>query len=107
MTDPSRWGRNAMRWLMLDTPFRYEPELSDDDYQRIGRLSLKWSHIEHIIGNCLKTMLRLSDEEAIVIVFPLSLDQRLSRIVALAQFTPINADARAALNELQVIMKGI
>jgi hypothetical protein len=92
---------------MLDTPFRYEAELSPEDYQKIGQLSLKWSQTEHVIGNCLKVMLRLTDEEAIAMVFPLSLDMRLARIEALSEINPLNADARAAFDELKLVMKGI
>ena len=48
---------------MLKSPFDYESEFSAEELQKIGALSLRWSHIDHIIGNCLRVMLRLSDEE--------------------------------------------
>jgi hypothetical protein len=92
---------------MLDTPFHFEADLSAEDYRKIGQLSLRWSQTEHIVGNCLKVMLRLSDDEAIAMVFPLSLEMRLARIEALAQINPLNADARAAFDELRLVMKGI
>jgi hypothetical protein len=76
---------------MLETPFRFESELSADDYQKIGLLSLRWSHTEHIIGNCLKVMLRLTDEEAVIAVFSLNLEQRLNRMKELARINALNA----------------
>jgi hypothetical protein len=92
---------------MLDTPFRFEPSLTPEEYQKIGRLSLKWSTIEHICGNCLKTMLRLTDEEAVIIVFSLSLDQRIRRMKELAKISNLNQEASIALDELDWIMKGL
>lgn len=85
---------------MIESPFRYETSLTDADYQKIGRILLRCSHIEHIIGNCLKALLRLSDEEAVIVVFPLTADQRLERIKKLAKLADLNADAKAALAAL-------
>jgi hypothetical protein len=92
---------------MLDTPFLFEETLTDGDFQKIGQLSLRWSHIEHIVGNCLKTMLRLTDEEAIIAVFPLNVDQRLTKIKQLAELSPLAVDAQAALDELMPAMKAL
>jgi len=92
---------------MIDTPFRFESELSPEDYQKIGVLSLRWSHIDHVIGNCLKVMLRLSDEEAIVAIFPLSTHQRLDHMKKVAKLNGLPADAQTALDELRVVMTGI
>jgi hypothetical protein len=58
---------------MIPTPFSFEPELSDQDLQKIGHLSIKWAGLEHLIGNCLKVMLRLSDDEARIVVFSMNL----------------------------------
>jgi len=52
-------------------------------------------------------MLRLTEEEAVIIVFPLSLDQRLNRMRELAEINTLKPNARAALDELGVTMKGI
>ena len=52
-------------------------------------------------------MLRLSEEEAVIIVFPMSLDQRLNRMRELAEINTLKHNAKAALDELCVIMKGI
>jgi hypothetical protein len=92
---------------MLQSPFLFESELSAEDYQTLGRLSLKWSHFEHVIGNCLRVMMRLNEDEAIVVVFPMSLDQRFRHLKELAKLNTLNAEATAALNALTGIIKGI
>jgi hypothetical protein len=92
---------------MLETPFRYEPTFTPEEFQKLGQLTLRWSHIEHIVGNCLRHMLRLSDEEAILIVFPMSLEQRMNRIHDLAKLAPLPADAQRALAELNGGVKAI
>jgi hypothetical protein len=92
---------------MTPTPFRFESTLSPEDFQKIGQLSLRWSHIDHIIANCLKALLGLSDEEAIVMVFPLSTDARLRRIKDLDQIKPIHDDGKRYFVELDTVMRGI
>jgi hypothetical protein len=92
---------------VIPTPYRFEKELSSEDFQKIGQLSLRWSHTEHIIGSCLKIMLRLSDEEAIVVVFPLTLELRLQRMNELSAINPLPPEAQKAFDELKLIMPGI
>jgi hypothetical protein len=89
---------------MITTPFLYEEKLTDEELKKIGQLALRWSHTEHILGNCLKVMLGLTDEQAIVTVFPLSLHQRLDQLRKLAAINPPNDDAKAALAELLAVM---
>ncbi|WP_211434868.1 hypothetical protein, partial [Bradyrhizobium diazoefficiens] len=45
---------------MIPTPYNFEPALTDAEYAKLGVLALRWSHIEHILGNCLKVILRLT-----------------------------------------------
>jgi hypothetical protein len=93
---------------MIPSPFRFEANLTPEDYQKIGLLSLRWSHIDHVIANCLKALLRLTDEEAIVVVFRLSADARLTRIRELQKLNPLPTDAASrAFRELDLMMKGI
>jgi hypothetical protein len=92
---------------MIETPFTFEENLTAEEFQKIGQLSLRWSHTDHIIGNCLKVMLRLSDEEAVLIVFPMGAETRLTRIAELAAINPLNPEARSAFDELKPIMTGI
>lgn len=90
---------------MLRSPFRYEEDLTATDFQKIGELLLRCSHIEHIIGNCLKALLRLTDEEAIEMVFPLPIEHRFQRVKKLARQGKLNAEAEAALEGLSGIFK--
>lgn len=92
---------------MIPTPFMFEANLSDEDFQKIGRLSLRWSHIEHVAGNCLKTMLRLTYQEATVVVFPMSLEQRVNRMTELSEITPLPEEARFPFSEFKILFKGI
>jgi len=77
---------------MIETPFLFEEKISDADFQTIGKLALRWAHIEHILGNCLKVLLRLSVDEAVTIVFPMSLDERLQKIKAIAKLNGLTED---------------
>ena len=92
---------------MIAVPYRFEPDLSAEEFMKLGQLSIRWSHIEHVLGMCLKRLLRLSDDEAIIMVFPLSLDQRLRRMTELAESTPVDEVALGPLNELKLIMPAI
>lgn len=92
---------------MIPSPYRFEPDFSDREYAKIGVLALRWSHIEHILGNCLRVMLRLSEDEAVVMVFPLSGDQRVSRIAELTKLKPLPDSARIAFEELRPVLKGL
>jgi hypothetical protein len=92
---------------MIPSPYNFEPKLSDQDLAKIGILALRWSHIDHILGNCLKVLLRLTDEEAVVMVFPLSLEHRLTRIKELSEINPLLAKAPSAFDELAPIMRGL
>jgi|GEM_PF-6895097 len=92
---------------MLETPFLFEEWLRPTEFQQIGKMALRWSHIEHIIGNCLKVMLRLDDQEAILVVFPLNLNQRLEMMKKHAKQRPLQHDAQEALDELLAVMNGI
>lgn len=88
---------------MLKTPFRFEPEFTSEEFQKIGQLSLRWATIEHVLANCLKVMLRLSDEEAVAIVFTQPLERKLQWMRALSELNPLNDDAAKAFEEILVI----
>jgi hypothetical protein len=98
-------GQGAM--AMIPTPFWFEQDFTPEDFQKLGQLSLRWSHIDHIIGSCLKVMLRLSDEEAVAVVFPLTTDRRLSLLKELAKGRSLFSEADHALRELWSIMPAI
>jgi hypothetical protein len=84
---------------MIQSPFRYEANLTSADFEKLGRLSLRWSRTEHVIANCLKVTLRLTEEEGAVIVFPLVLEHRIQRIEALRKLKPLSAEADHAFTE--------
>jgi hypothetical protein len=93
---------------MIPSPFRFEAQLSPEEFQKIGQLSLQWSHIENIIGTCLRVMQNLSEDEAATKVFRLPLDQRLKKMSKLlAELKPLNPEAKAAFDELKPVMDGI
>jgi hypothetical protein len=94
---------------MLPSPFRFEKtDLTAQDYETLGKLSLRWSHIDHVIANCLKRLLRLSDDEARLVVFPLNTDTRLKRMRALVNLKPLPTNAaKQAFDELCLMMKGL
>ena len=92
---------------MIPTPYNFEPALTDAEYAKLGVLALRWSHIEHILGNCLKVILRLTDDEAVIVVFTLSADQRAEKIHQLSKLSELPAPAQKAFDELRPILKGI
>ena len=94
--------------MIITSPFRFDTKLSPADFETLGRLSLRWSHIDHMIANCLKLQLRLDDDQARVMIFPLTTDHRLQRIEALTKLNPMpSTKATQAFNELRIVMRGI
>ncbi len=89
---------------MIESPASYDSALSDDDLKTIGRLAISWSTTEHVIGNCLKTMLRLTDDEAQIAVFPLGLERRLSHMQALAEIPDAKWE-QAVRDDLEELVK--
>ena len=92
---------------MIKTPFRFEPDFSDQDFGKLGQFALRWSHIDHTIGNCLRRLLNLDMQRAAVIVFPLSLNDRMARIGALAKLQPLDQRSQALFDELKPLIKAM
>jgi hypothetical protein len=92
---------------MIESPFVFESMVSEQDLVKLGALTLRWSHIEHALADCLKDILRLSDKEAVIMIFPLSLELRLNRIQELSEINPLIPHAQAAFDELRIVMRGI
>ena len=44
---------------MIPAPYAFDPELTDPEFAKLGVLSLRWAHLENLLANCLKLMLRL------------------------------------------------
>jgi hypothetical protein len=93
---------------MITSPFRFDTELSSGDFERLGRLLLRWSHIDHLIANCLKLQLGLDEDQARVMIFPLSTELRLQRMNELAKLKALPSDKAAnVFQKLYAVMKGI
>jgi hypothetical protein len=93
---------------MIKSPFRYEKNFTAEDYETLGKLSLRWSHIDHVLANCLKRLLRVKDDEAQAIVFQLAADYRFDRILELDKLKPLRKKkAVRALEELCLLMGGL
>lgn len=92
---------------MIESPWHFEVELSDKDLAKLGILMLRWSLIEHVLANCLRVMLRLNEEEAVAIVWPLSLERRIDKIAEIAKINPIHPHAMKAFQELRPVMKDL
>src|SRR4051812_17251314 len=90
--------------LMILTPYRFEESFSPEELQKFGQLALRWSHIEHTIANCLRVLLRFDPKQASVMIYPLSLDTRMSRISEHIKLIPLEADQRALFEELKPLI---
>jgi len=92
---------------MIKTPYHFEANLSDQEFQKIGQFACRWALIEHTIGNCLRVMLEMGPEPATIMIFPLSLDLRMSRIRELAKQRFLTGYQLALLAELRPLIKAM
>jgi hypothetical protein len=76
------------------SPFRFDEELSPQEFEILGRLSLRWSHIDHMIANCLKIILGLDDDQAKIMVFPLTSELRLRKIEELTKLKSLPSESK-------------
>ena len=92
---------------MIKTPYHFEADLSDQEFQKIGQFACRWALIEHTIANCLRVMLGMEMEPATVMIFPLSLDLRMRRIRELAKQRFLTGYQLALLAELRPLVKAM
>jgi hypothetical protein len=94
---------------MIKTPYHFEADLSDQEFQKIGQFACRWALIEHTIGNCLRVMLGMNPKHATIMIFPLSLDHRMTRIRELLarQPTLLNDYQRSVLEELRPLIRAM
>ena len=92
---------------MIETPCRFEQNFSGDELRKIGQFTLRWSYIEHTVANCLRVLLSMESKPATVMVFPLSLHERMVRIGKLDEFQPMPPEAKALYNELTPLIIGM
>jgi len=102
---------NLAHWRRLGvikTPYHFEANLSDQEFQKIGQFACRWAFIEHMIGNCLRVMLKMEMEpDATVMIFPLSLETRMTRISKLAKQRFLTGYQLAVLAELRPLIKAM
>ena len=91
----------------IPTPFRFEPEFTPEEFQKIGQFAARWALIEHIVGNCARRVLDLDPKQATVLVFPLSLDARVEMIRRSTRQRPLADDQRAYFDELLPLVRAI
>src|SRR5262249_2849627 len=92
---------------MIPTPYRFEPNLSEQDFQTLGQFALRWSHIDHTIGNCLRRVLNITPADAAIMIFPLTLDMRMARIAEVAKIRPLDSRSAALFEELRPCIKAM
>src|SRR5450759_477925 len=92
---------------MIETPYSFEAELTDHEFQKIGQFACRWSVIEHQIGNCLRRLLDLTPKQATSLIFPMSLDVRMQRIESLAKNPPMSVMQVALFQELKQLVKAM
>jgi hypothetical protein len=92
---------------MIRTPYHFEANLSDQEFQKIGQFACRWALIEHTIGNYLRVMLEMGPEPATIMIFPLSLDLRMRRIRELAKQRFLTGYQLALLAELRPLIKAM
>jgi hypothetical protein len=88
---------------MTYCPFEYT--LTEKELHKFSEMVLTWSHTEHTIGNCLKAVLNFNDDEAIALVFPLALENRVRWLRGLRD--RLNPDGQTALDELALMLPGL
>ena len=89
---------------MIETPFRFEDKITDEEFQKLGRFLTRWAMIEHILANCLRSLLNMDPKAATVMIFPLSFDLRFKNIEEIAKYRSLNARAAALLSELKPLI---
>lgn len=89
---------------MISSPYRFEANLSPEEFQKIGQFAVRWAHIEHTIANCLRVLLTFDAKQASVMIFPLSLETKMNRIENLFKITKQGAYQTWLFNELKPLV---
>lgn len=92
---------------MLETPFDFEAKITPEEYHKLGRFVMRCALIEQIIGNCLKVMLRLTDEQALLVVFDWTFSKKIDMLRDVGATVKLNARGRAALDEFLAVIRAI
>jgi hypothetical protein len=70
----------------------------------LGQFALRWSHIEHTVANCLRVLLDIDPKAATIMVFPLSLHDRMDRIGKFDKLRPIPPETKTLFLELKPLV---
>jgi hypothetical protein len=89
---------------MIPTPYRFEANVTAEQFQKIGQFTLRWSHMDNTIANCLRRLLDMDPKQANVMIFPLSLDQRFQKIGQLSKHQPFTGERKWLFEELKPLI---
>jgi hypothetical protein len=92
---------------VIESAFYFETGFTESDFAKIGRLLVRWAQIEHVLGNCLRVLLKLSLDEAKTKVFQHGGAERVKRIEVHIKEYPLTPSAQVAFDELRPILKGL
>jgi hypothetical protein len=92
---------------MIRTPYSFEANFSSEEFETFGKFAVRWSHIEHTIANCLRVLLRFDPKQASVMIYPLSLDTRMSRITEHIKLRPLEANQLTLFEELKPLIRAM
>jgi hypothetical protein len=82
-----------------------EFELTPEEKSILGDLFLVWSHTEHVIAKSLKAILKYDDDEAISIIYPMTLDRKLNYITK--HSSGMTLGSRSYFEELKLVVNAV
>lgn len=85
--------------------FLFTTGLTDSELKKLGELILTWSGTEHMLGSALSHLLRVSDDEATALVYPMGLQTKLHWIYTLAPNRATTERSQYLIKELKFIME--
>ena len=91
----------------IASPFRFEGDFTPSEFKKLGQLALRWAHIEHIIGNCIKALLGITDEQAESLITPMSMEVRINRLLELSKLANLSDDDGKLFAELVWAAKAV
>jgi len=92
---------------VIKTPYRFEADLTEDEFETIGRFACRWAVMEHQLGNCLRRLLDFSPEKATSLIFPMNAEKRMQWMSALVEDPPLSDSQVAMFDELQPLIRAM
>jgi hypothetical protein len=92
---------------MIPTPYNFEANFLPEEFQKIGQFASRWAHIEHTIANCLRTLLGFDPKQATVMIYPLTIDTRMSRIGEHIKLRPLQPYQMGLYEELKPLIRAM